>query len=85
MDAAERLAPDETEPLPWAQICARYSDQYVCLVDVVHPRRGDPDIVSARVVGTGATDDAAFAARSVISKRNTLGSPSGSRGSPRVR
>lgn len=60
MDAANRLAPDEIEPLTWAEICARYPDQYVCLIDIVHARRGDPDIVSARVVGNGATDDAAF-------------------------
>ncbi len=55
-----RLAPDETEPLTWAEIGRRYPDQYVCLVDVVHPRRGDPDIVSARVVGNGPTAEAAF-------------------------
>src|SRR5215510_5484393 len=60
MDAARRLAPDETKPLTWAEICSRYPDQYVCLIDVVHSRRGDPDIVSARVVGNGTTDDAAF-------------------------
>ncbi len=60
MDAASRLAPDEIEPLTWAEICRRYPDQYVCLIDIVHARRGDPDIVSARVVGNGATDDAAF-------------------------
>jgi hypothetical protein len=60
MDAAEQLVPVETEPLTWAEICARYPDRYVCLVDIVHPRRGDPDIVSARVVGYGTTDDAAF-------------------------
>ncbi len=60
MDAAKQLAPDETEPLTWAEIARRYPDQYVCLVDIVHPRRGDPDIVSARVVGNGATHDAAF-------------------------
>lgn len=60
MDAAKRLVPDETEPLTWAEIARRNPDQYVCLVDIVHPRRGDPDIVSARVVGSGATHDAAF-------------------------
>jgi len=53
MDAAKQLVPDETEPLTWAEIARRYPDQYVCLVDIVHPRRGDPDIVSARVVGNG--------------------------------
>ena len=34
MDAAEKIAPLEAEPLPWAEICSRYPDQYVWLVDV---------------------------------------------------
>jgi hypothetical protein len=60
MNAVAPLIPDDTETLSWEEICARYPDQYVCLVDVVHPRRGDPDIVTARVVGRGTTHDAAF-------------------------
>ena len=60
MDAAEQMASLETEPLPWAEICARYPDQYVCLVDLVHPPLRSPEILSARVVGHGATDDEAF-------------------------
>lgn len=60
MDAATRLAPDATEPLSWAEICARYPDQFVCLVDIVHPTLRSPEITSARVVGHGATDDEAF-------------------------
>ena len=60
MHAAERLAPDETESLPWAEICARYPGQYVCLVDIVHPPLRSPEIITARVVGYGATQDAAF-------------------------
>ena len=60
MDAAERLSPEETEPLPWGEICVRYPDQYVCLVDIVHPPLRSPEIISARVVGHGATHDAAF-------------------------
>jgi hypothetical protein len=60
MDAAEHIASLETEPLPWAEICARYPDQYVCLVDIVHPQLRSPEIISARVVGHGAEHDAAF-------------------------
>ena len=60
MDAAEQIASLETEPLRWADICARYPDQYVCLVDVVHPPLRSPEIITARVVGHGATDDEAF-------------------------
>jgi len=60
MDAAEHIASLETEPLPWAEICARYPDQYVCLVDIVHPLLRSPEIITARVVGHGITHDAAF-------------------------
>ena len=60
MDAAEQIAPLETEPLPWAEICTRYPDQFVCVVDIVHPPLRSPEIISARVVGHGATDDEAF-------------------------
>jgi hypothetical protein len=60
MDAAEQLVPVETDRLTWAEICARYSDQYVCLVDVVRPPLSSPEIITARVVGHGATHDAAF-------------------------
>ena len=60
MDAAEQLVAGEAEPLTWAEICTRYPDQFVCLVDIVHPSLRSPVITSARVVGHGATDDEAF-------------------------
>lgn len=60
MDAAEHIASLETEPLPWAEICARYPEQYVCLVEIVRPLPRSPEIIKARVVGHGATHDAAF-------------------------
>jgi len=60
MDAAEQIASLETEPLAWAEICARYPDQYVCLVDIVRLALRSPEIITARVVGHGATHDAAF-------------------------
>ncbi len=60
MDAAERLAADENVPLRWAEICRRYPDQYVCLIDIVRAEVRSPEIISARVVGHGATDDDAF-------------------------
>lgn len=59
MDTAEQRAL-ESEPLAWAEICARYPDQYVCLVDILRPQLRSPEITSARVVGHGATDDEAF-------------------------
>lgn len=55
MDAAERLVPGDTEPLPWAEICARYPDQFVCLIDVVAVEPSSPAIASARVAGHGPT------------------------------
>jgi hypothetical protein len=60
MDAAEQIDSLETRPRSWTEICARYPDQYVCLVDVVRPKRLHPTILSARVVGHGNTHDAAF-------------------------
>lgn len=60
MNAAAQVTPDETEPLPWVEICARYPDQFVALVDVVHAELRSPEIVTARVVGHGSTHDSAF-------------------------
>src|SRR5262245_58465873 len=60
MDTAEQLVPGEPESLSWAEICARYPDQFVCLVDIIRPERLHPQILSARVVGHGPTHDVAF-------------------------
>lgn len=60
MDAATQVAPHETEPLSWADICAQYPDQFVCLVDVVPVELRSPEIRTARVVGCGPTRRAAF-------------------------
>ncbi len=61
MSTAAQLAPVETEPLAWDEICRRYPDQYVCLIDIVSPPLRSPDIISARVAGHGATHGEAFA------------------------
>ena len=60
MDATEQPVSVEPEPLPWAEICARYPDQFVCLVDTVRAEPRSPVIMTARVVGHGPTHDAAF-------------------------
>ena len=60
MAAAEHLVLVETEPLPWAEICARYPDQFVCLVEVVPVELRSPEIRTARIVGHGPTRRAAF-------------------------
>lgn len=61
MSGPRNASPIESEVLTWDQICARYPDRFVCLVDTVYPENGSPQIVSARVVGHGATRDIAFA------------------------
>jgi len=60
MHAAEQLVPIATEPLSWAEICARYPDQFVCLVEIVRIELRSPEIKTTRVVGHGPTHDAAF-------------------------
>lgn len=60
MNTAIQVAPDETEPLPWGEICARYPDQFVCLVHIVDAEPRSPKIATARVVGHGSTHEAAF-------------------------
>jgi hypothetical protein len=60
MTAAEALAPTISEPLTWDEICARYPDEWVCLVemDFLHPN--GLDFRTARVVGHGRTRQAPF-------------------------
>jgi hypothetical protein len=60
MDAAEQLLLENTEPLPWVEICIQYPDQYVCLVDIDRAELRSPEIKRARVVGYGPTRRAAF-------------------------
>jgi len=60
MSAAEKLAPAISEPLTWAEICARYPDEWVCLVEIEHEVPNGVAIRSARVVGHGKTRRAPF-------------------------
>ena len=55
MSAAEVLAPEISAPLTWAEICARYPDEWVCLVEMdrVHPFGFE--FRTARVIGHGKT------------------------------
>lgn len=57
MDAAGKLDPttELSESLPWENICARYPDQFVCLVDVVKTEPHSPAIATGRVAGHGPT------------------------------
>jgi hypothetical protein len=58
MAVAEHRA--SLDRLTWEEICARYPNQFVCLVDMVKDAPRSPGIASARVVGHGVTRDVAF-------------------------
>jgi hypothetical protein len=60
MNAVEGLAPSISEPMTWAEICERYPDQRVCLVEMdrIHPHGFE--FRTARVVGHGNTPREAF-------------------------
>ncbi len=44
-----------SEPLTWQQICERYPDEWVCLVEIDEINDTDFDFRTARVVGHGKT------------------------------
>ena len=52
-EAAEVVAGEISEPLTWAEICARYPDEWVCLVEMdrIHPYGFE--FRTARVIGHG--------------------------------
>ena len=54
-ETAKVVAAEISEPLTWAEICTRYSDEWVCLVemDYIHPN--GPELRTARVIGHGKT------------------------------
>lgn len=55
MDAAKEFTAVDTASLSWTEICARYPEQFVCLLDVVPVERWSPAIASGRVAGHGPT------------------------------
>jgi hypothetical protein len=55
MSAAEVLVPAISEPLTWAEICARHPDEWVCLAEIDTTREDDLQILTARVIGHGKT------------------------------
>jgi len=48
-------APFISEPLIWIQICERYPNEWVCLVEMEELTDTDLDFHTARVVGHGKT------------------------------
>jgi hypothetical protein len=63
-----------TEPLTWSEICARYPDQWVCLVDIGWRNDTDFDFATARVAGNGKTrNEPLVQARSVQAHYGEVG------------
>jgi hypothetical protein len=61
MNAAEPvIASTITEPLTWAEICERYPDEWVCVVDIDYDHPRVFDFRTARVVGHSKTKREAF-------------------------
>jgi hypothetical protein len=60
MNAAEVLAPAISEPLKWAEICARHPDEWVCLVEIDFTHPNGLEFQTARVIGHGRTRRAPF-------------------------
>lgn len=60
MTADETVALSISEPLTWVEICERYPDQQVCLIEIdrIHPRGFE--FRTARVAGHGKTRRDAF-------------------------
>jgi len=57
MRAAELLAPEVSEPLTWTEICGRYPDEWVCLVEIDFTHPNGLEFRSARVIGHGKTQN----------------------------
>jgi hypothetical protein len=55
MQAAETLTRWISEPMTWAEICGRYPDEWVCLVEVDYVHPAGLEFRTARVVGHGKT------------------------------
>jgi hypothetical protein len=53
MSTALAASPSISEPLTWDEICARYPDEWVVLVEVDWVNDTDFDFRSARVAGHG--------------------------------
>lgn len=52
--------PTISDPMTWPEICERYPDQRVCVVEMDFAHPNDVRFRTARVVGHGATPTEAF-------------------------
>jgi hypothetical protein len=48
MSAAEKIAPSMAESLAWKEICRRFPDEWVCLVEIQH--EADGSLRSAQLI-----------------------------------
>jgi hypothetical protein len=55
MNTAASIAPQISEPLTWHEICDRYPEQWVCLVEMDKIEEQNFEFRAARVVGHGKT------------------------------
>jgi hypothetical protein len=55
MNAARVPTSEISEVLTWDQICARYPDEWVCLVEMDFIRPNGAELGAARVIGHGKT------------------------------
>lgn len=60
MSAAEHVQVTGPELLGWDEICARYPDQFVVLVDIEPVALRSPEIKMARVIGHGDSRRSAY-------------------------
>jgi hypothetical protein len=61
MSAVAAFTLEISEPLTWPEICARYPDEWVCLVEITFTHPNGLGIQTARVIGHGKTRRAPFA------------------------
>lgn len=54
-EPAPAFAATISDPLSWEEICERYPDQWVCLVEIDRPDRQQFAFRTARVVGHGTS------------------------------
>lgn len=74
MNVAHARGPTISEPLTWAEIRARYPDQWVCLVEMDRADEDNFEFRSARVVGHGPSRrDPLDQARAFRDRYDTIG------------
>jgi hypothetical protein len=62
-----------TEPMTWREICERYPDEWVALVEIDWVNETDFDFRSARVVGHGTRREQYEQARAWSSRYTSMG------------